>query len=1449
MELCTRCGAELDDDGLCGMCLLGGALQTNPTMSPTEGIPAGSQSALEYDNFGNYHILRVLGEGGMGTVYLAEQTAPIHRMVALKVVKLGMDTGSVLSRFAYERQSVALMDHPHIARVYDAGATEKGRPFFVMEYVDGIPITRYCDAHRLNTQERLRLFLPVCDAVQHAHQKGVIHRDIKPSNVLVTEIDGHPVAKVIDFGIAKAMDQAGADATLLTELGQFVGTPEYMSPEQADVMTGAVDATSDVYSLGVVLYELLAGAVPFDNAFLRRAGLAELLRIIREEEAPSMSAKLTGLGATATEIAERRRTALVALRRELSGDLNWIVMKAVEKARGRRYQAVAELAADIVRHLEDRPVLASPPSRLYHVRKFVRRHKFSVLAGAVAAAALVAGFGVAVWQAGVARHERTVAVEQRGRAEANGAEAIARGREAESEKKRAEDNAAAARRQEKVAEQQGALAEQQRTLAQSRLGDVSSLANSMIFEIGDGLRDLSGTTATRELMVQRGVDYLNRMSEQDPGGSGMQRQMGAAWLKVAELQYDPGRSSLYDTAGARESLSRSFKLLEPLAKANPRDPDLRHQLIQAYRQSAQLERTEAGKQAGLSRALQMAEQAVADQPSSLRAQADLADVYQSQEDYQRAVEIRQRIVAANPKEAEARWRWYSSQILLGSSLYRKDDDLALKTLEAALRGLESLVREEPGNAQYQRDRAMALTPVAVEFALHNRTSEAVEPARQAVALMTPLAADPRNAGFQMDLSVARRGLGNVLASAGQGAEALDYYQKALAVQETEAARYPENAEFAAMAAQIHGEITRYEQGIWWRSFLSPQAALSHRQAAVSIYRRLVQEYPDRKEYARALSSSVGSLAGAVGSAGDRNAALGYYREALQLAEKLCVGAAVSEEDWMARANAHRGLAAGTDATGRGPEAIAEGRLSIADYEKLVARNPKSKPAQEGLSASWSALSTLYAGRRDYRQAVDASLKALPFLETEYAAAGPGDERASGTLWDLLFQLAQRYTSLGEYDRGIEAGRRAVEISTKWAAAQPASTNASWGVAAVNINMGSLYRGASRLDESIASYRGAWAALDKLPMERFDTPVLRVQWANAYGAVIGGLTNSGEFDGLAALCRREIAVLEAVYQAEPGNQRYRGQLVVAYGHAQSVFLDSGQIGEALEMAQKAAPLDALAPVKSASFWAELAYRYAQIGSFHLRLGQSGEATASWSTALDYFKRSREEAATVHAANAGNTATLGNLRHAERGLSVLMELTGNREEALRWAKEALAHAIPQSEADPANSSLTGELRMVRATAVRLQWLISGEKGDYQSLLGREATPGQIRAELAYGWVEWLRQLGTVEYLLPARVEAARTAVDLYRRIDDSRPAGQVQLASVIARLGQMLSLQSDSASGAEKAGELQEAAQMLTEARGILAGLDRAGTLPASSRSSLVNLGDDLATVNAKLVAAR
>ena len=316
----------------------------------------------------------------MGTVYLAKQRDPIRRVVALKVVKLGMDTGLVLARFAYERQALAMMDHPNIAGIFDAGATAKGRPYFVMEYIDGVPITQYCDGKRMTNKERLALFLALCRAVQHAHQKGVIHRDLKPSNVLVMEQDGAPVPKVIDFGIAKATDKWAVENAMLSEFGQIVGTPEYASPEQADTMTGEIDESSDVYSLGVLLCELLIGAVPFDTARLRSAGLAEMLRIIREEEAPSLSRKLTSMGAAASDIAARRQTDPVSLRRLVVGDLNSITMKALEKARERRYASVLDLAADIQRHMEHRPVLASPPGRIYRTRKFLRRHRVASVA-------------------------------------------------------------------------------------------------------------------------------------------------------------------------------------------------------------------------------------------------------------------------------------------------------------------------------------------------------------------------------------------------------------------------------------------------------------------------------------------------------------------------------------------------------------------------------------------------------------------------------------------------------------------------------------------------------------------------------------------------------------------------------------------------------------------------------------------------------------------------------------------------------------------------------------------------------------------------------------------------------------------------------------------------------------------------------------------------------------
>jgi serine/threonine protein kinase/Tfp pilus assembly protein PilF len=337
---------------------------------------------------GSYKLLEQIGEGGFGVVFLAEQQQPVRRQVALKVLKPGMDTRQVVARFEAERQALALMDHPHIAHILDGGATASGRPYFVMELVRGTPITSYCDDNRLPVRQRLELLVGVCQAVQHAHQKGVIHRDLKPSNILVTLHDGTPAAKVIDFGIAKALGQRLTDKTLVTGFAQMIGTPLYMSPEQASLNNQDIDTRSDVYALGVLLYELLTGTTPFEKERLRQVGFDEVLRILREEEAPKPSTRISTLGQAASTVAGQRQIDPKRLSRLLRGELDWIVLKALEKDRNRRYESASALAADVQRHLHNEPVQACPPSATYLLRKFARRYRGRLALAAGVAAVL-----------------------------------------------------------------------------------------------------------------------------------------------------------------------------------------------------------------------------------------------------------------------------------------------------------------------------------------------------------------------------------------------------------------------------------------------------------------------------------------------------------------------------------------------------------------------------------------------------------------------------------------------------------------------------------------------------------------------------------------------------------------------------------------------------------------------------------------------------------------------------------------------------------------------------------------------------------------------------------------------------------------------------------------------------------------------------------------------------
>jgi serine/threonine protein kinase len=366
-------------------------------ITAAHGIMTGDE--CDGKQIGPYKLLQKIGEGGCGVVYMAEQQSPVRRRVALKVIKLGMDTKRVIARFEAERQALALMDHPNIARVFDAGATETGRPYFVMELVRGVKVTKYCDEHCLDPRERLGLFIQICNAVQHAHQKGIVHRDVKPSNILVANHDGVPVPKVIDFGIAKATSgELLTDKTLFTAYEQLMGTPAYMSPEQAEMTNLDVDTRSDIYSLGVLLYELLTSKTPFDQNELLKSGLDEMRRTLREREPHRPSVKLDGLRADElTETAFQRRVEPRKLKSLLTGDLDWIVMKALEKDRSSRYQTANGLAVDVQHYLNNEPVIARPPSRFYRFWKLVRRNQaLFAMIGAVSLT-LILGFGTSSW--------------------------------------------------------------------------------------------------------------------------------------------------------------------------------------------------------------------------------------------------------------------------------------------------------------------------------------------------------------------------------------------------------------------------------------------------------------------------------------------------------------------------------------------------------------------------------------------------------------------------------------------------------------------------------------------------------------------------------------------------------------------------------------------------------------------------------------------------------------------------------------------------------------------------------------------------------------------------------------------------------------------------------------------------------------------------------------------
>jgi len=694
---------------------------------------------------GPYRLLELLGSGGMGEVWLAEQNHPVRRRVALKLIKAGMDTREVVTRFESERQALALMDHPAIARIFDAGATPEGRPYFVMEYVAGVPITQFCDKHRLTTRQRMELFIRVCEGVQHAHQKAIIHRDLKPSNILVCEVDGKPMPRIIDFGVAKATSQRLTANAMYTRVGAILGTLGYISPEQADSAGEDIDTRSDVYSLGVVLYELLVGALPFN---FQKVPFDEILRRLRTDDAPPPSTKVRTLAGASLVAAQNRGADPPTLTRQLRGDADAIAVKAVEKDRNRRYATPSELAADIARYLRNEPVLARPASGIYRARKYVRRHRVAV---AVAAALILLLAAFAVIQ--------TVELRR-----------ITR----------------------------------ERALAEQRASDLLDLANRTLFDVHDAIQNLPGAVVARRTIVRTTLDYLQRLARERGQDERSQRVLSDAYLKIAMIQGNPFGPSLDDFAGARQSMQKAEALLAPLYRANSGDPELMQRWLRLEIALASLDGA-ANRRAQATRTLvallPVARRLAPLRPADYEASAQeaeveyhLADIVHyddpraALEHANRHLALRRDLLARFPREPDVKMQLgVALGMTAATHVTHGDLEQAADLYRQSIEIREQLLAADPNNVAVKRGLLVAYGNYCVVLGVPwlanlDRPAEARQACTRAVALARAMAnADAQDVTARADLAATLVRLGSIDPSAGGVAESLANLREAVAI--------------------------------------------------------------------------------------------------------------------------------------------------------------------------------------------------------------------------------------------------------------------------------------------------------------------------------------------------------------------------------------------------------------------------------------------------------------------------------------------------------------------------------------------------------------------------------------------------------------------------------------------------------------------------------------------
>jgi eukaryotic-like serine/threonine-protein kinase len=937
--------------------------------TPERKAPEGSSS---FDTeqpgtmIGPYKLLQPIGEGGMGTVYMAEQTHPVRRTVALKLIKAGMDNRQVLARFGAERQALALMDHPSIAKVFDAGTTAAGRPYFVMELVKGIPITKFCDERRLTLRERLELAIPVCQAVQHAHQKGIIHRDIKPSNVLIALYDGKPVPKIIDFGVAKATGPRLTDQTLYTEFGTVVGTFEYMSPEQAELNQLDIDTRSDIYSLGVLLYELLTGSTPLEAKRIKQSVFLEVLRLIREEESPRPSLRLSRTDelpsiAACRDVEPRKLSGL------LRGELDWIVMKALEKDRNRRYETANGLAADLRRYLDDEPVQACPPSGRYRFGKFARRHRLGLtLAGMFAAAMLIGLAGLTV---SIVLISRSYTAERAAH-------------------RRAEANFERAR---------GAVDEFFTTVSQSKLLDVP------------GLQPL------RKVLLDSAVRYYRGLAEERSDDPNVGAGLAVAHFRLAEVNYELNR-----TDDAVRELDAGLALVEQLLQQNPRNSALfRHmpgfwkgtrRMLGPLTTPSDIPATERT----LKKFLRIWERLSSQYPAQPALQSDLATVYNwhsqllqfmgRRDDaiasFQKTVSLWEGLVRAYTNDPEYQAALGEEYELLAGLLGAGGNRGAqVKLMDMALALREKLTASYPDVAPYQEDLAKSITAKAAFLLQNGKKMEAEAVYRLALESWQKLAVKyPSTYLYHVQSGTTLERLTDLAESAGRLEDIVKAYSKAIE-------SYPMEARYLLDRSQAYRKLGQWNK------------AKADVFKAVELIEKSVPDDPSLLVHE---GHSCRHLAWGLWRTGNLRETLNAYRAALQAFERAAAQAPRDASPWYFQSDTLLQMSRVLRSDGRPGEADDAFRRALVLCEKIEA---------EGLTKGLIPGEVIghYRNLVYLRNAAGKREDAIAASETLLKLAPKNADVHNNLAWMLVtFQEPE----LRDRARAVELARKAVELAPK-----------------------------------------------------------------------------------------------------------------------------------------------------------------------------------------------------------------------------------------------------------------------------------------------------------------------------------------------------------------------------------------------------------------------------------